>query len=149
MANARKSSWCKTKTGTIPGPGSKPKRTLTLWTPAAIGGVHSVSRHLSAEQIRQQGRNGIQTGGGGGGGPQKGGGGGGPQAGGGGAPHPAGPGGGSHGCALATPAPMPVAAIAMPPHNAVAPRNRRSFTVRVVIVFSPLRRNNTLDASQQ
>lgn len=77
--------------------------------------------------------------GGGGGGPQNGGGGGPhPGGGGGGAAHPTGPGGGGgpHGCALATPAPMPVAAIAIPPHNAVAPTSRRSFTVRDAIVFS-------------
>lgn len=80
----------------------------------------------------------MQAGGGGGGGPQSGGGGG-PQpgGGGGGAPQATGPGGGGpHGSALAMPAPMPVAAIAMPPHNAVVPTSRRSFTVRDAIVFS-------------
>jgi hypothetical protein len=84
----------------------------------------------------QQGRNGTQTGGGGGGS----GGGGGPQKAG------AGGGGGPHGSALATPAPTPAAATAIPPNNAVAPKNRRSLTVRCAIIISLHRRNN-IDAS--
>ena len=87
--------------------------------------------------LGQQGRNGTQTGGGGGGSD----GGGGPQAIG-----PGGGGGGPHRSALATPAPRPVAATAIPLHNAVAPKNRRSLTVRCAIIISPHRRNN-IDAS--
>src|ERR1700753_2828072 len=104
-----------------------------------IGGVHSVARHFSPYLIGQQGRNGIQAGGGGGGGSHIGGGGGPHIGGGAGGPQAAGPGGGGggpHGAASAMPAPMPVAAIAIPPHNAVAPSNRRSLTVRNPISIS-------------
>jgi hypothetical protein len=86
--------------------------------------------HLPAHLIGQQGRNGMQAGGGGGGGPHIGG------------------GGGPQGAASAMPAPMPVAAIAIPPHNAVAPSNRRSLTERDPISISLRWRNNT-DANQR
>jgi hypothetical protein len=110
---------------------------LALWTPtsSAVSTASAVTSLLT--NTGQQGRKGTQTGGGGGGS----GGGGGPEAIG-----PGGSGGGPHGSALATPAPRPAAATAIPPHNAVAPKNRRSLTVRCAIIISPHRRNN-IDAS--
>jgi hypothetical protein len=122
----------------------------TLWTPAGHWRRPQRRRSPLSSPIGQQGRNGIQAGGGGGGGPHIGGGGGGPHIGGGGGPQAAGPGGGGggpQGAASAMPAPMPVAAIVIPPHNAVAPSSRRSLTVRNPISIS-LRWRNIIEARQ-